>query len=135
LISISIHLLPTQPVESFLRGLRSKKTILDRDLATLYGVKPIALRQQVKRNIERFPEDFMFQLSNEEVDDLLSMEGTPFSASLATLEIEPSGPGALLRYTEQAAFFDGADGPAMREQGWNELLNNLANFLSPEQAN
>jgi len=46
--------------------------MLDRDLAELYGVKPIALRQQVKRNIDRFPEDFMFQLTPEEVDILVS---------------------------------------------------------------
>jgi len=44
-------------------GIRGKKVMLDKDLAVLYGVKPIALRQQVKRNRERFPEDFMFQLT------------------------------------------------------------------------
>jgi len=47
--------------------IRSKKVMLDKDLAVLYGVKPIALRQQVKRNRERFPEDFMFQLAEGEV--------------------------------------------------------------------
>lgn len=36
--------------------------MLDRDLAVLYGVKAIALRQQVKRNMDRFPKDFLFQL-------------------------------------------------------------------------
>ena len=36
--------------------------MLDRDLAALYGVKPIALRQQVRRNLHRFPDDFMFRL-------------------------------------------------------------------------
>jgi hypothetical protein len=40
--------------------------MLDRDLADLYGVKPIALRQQVRRNRERFPQDFMFELTNSE---------------------------------------------------------------------
>lgn len=51
--------------------------MLDRDLAVLYGVKPIALRQQVKRNPERFREDFMFQLSAEEADLLVSQNVTP----------------------------------------------------------
>ena len=51
--------------------------MLDRDLAALYGVKPIALRQQVKRNPERFPRDFMFQLSPQEVDLLVSQNVIP----------------------------------------------------------
>lgn len=40
--------------------IRGQKVMLDRDLAELYGVKPIRLREQVKRNISRFPENFMF---------------------------------------------------------------------------
>lgn len=51
---------------------RGKKVMLDRDLATLYGVTPKVLNQAVKRNIKRFPEDFMFQLSWEETDSLRS---------------------------------------------------------------
>jgi len=46
--------------------------MLDRDLAVLYGVKAIALRQQIKRNRERFPSDFMFQLSKKEAELLVS---------------------------------------------------------------
>ena len=56
--------------------------MLDRDLAELYGVKPIALRQQVRRNMERFPDDFMFQLSDEEITDLLSQNVIPSRRSL-----------------------------------------------------
>jgi hypothetical protein len=41
---------------------RNQKVMLDRDLVKLYGVQPIRLREQVKRNIERFPENFMFRL-------------------------------------------------------------------------
>ena len=51
--------------------------MLDRDLAELYGVKPIALRQQVKRNNERFPEDFMFQLTEAEANHLVSQSVIP----------------------------------------------------------
>ena len=51
--------------------------MLDRDLAELYGVKPIALRQQVKRNIERFPDDFMFQLTSHEAESLVSQNVIP----------------------------------------------------------
>lgn len=52
--------------------IRGKRVMLDRDLAQLYGVKTIALRQQVKRNKERFPEDFMFHLNSEESEMLVS---------------------------------------------------------------
>ena len=45
------------------RELRDKKVMLDRDLAALYGVTVKVLNQAVKRNIKRFPEDFMFQIS------------------------------------------------------------------------
>lgn len=52
--------------------IRGHKVMFDRDIAFLYGVKSIALRQQVKRNKDRFPEDFMFQLNSDEVEILLS---------------------------------------------------------------
>ena len=50
--------------------IRGHKVMLDRHLSELYEVKTIALRQQVKRNIDRFPEDFMFQLTKEEFTNL-----------------------------------------------------------------
>ncbi|MDD5662273.1 MAG: ORF6N domain-containing protein [Candidatus Omnitrophica bacterium] len=62
--------------------IRGKKAILDKDLAVLYGVKSIALRQQVKRNQERFPEDFMFQLTEEEVKIMVSHFVIPSKQSL-----------------------------------------------------
>ena len=49
--------------------IRGQKVMLDRDLATMYGVETRALNQAVKRNMERFPEDFMFQLTDEETTD------------------------------------------------------------------
>ena len=51
--------------------------MLDRDLAELYGVQPIRLREQVKRNIDRFPEKFMFQLTEQEVDSMVSQIAIP----------------------------------------------------------
>jgi len=51
--------------------------MLDKDLALLYGIKAIRLREQVKRNVERFPENFMFQLSENEVDYLVSQNAIP----------------------------------------------------------
>ncbi|MDN5217180.1 ORF6N domain-containing protein [Fulvivirgaceae bacterium BMA12] len=52
--------------------IRGQKVMLDRDLADLYGVENKRLGEQVKRNINKFPEDFMFQLSKQETDDLRS---------------------------------------------------------------
>lgn len=56
--------------------------MLDRSLAELYGVKAIALRQQVSRNITRFPEDFMFRLTQEEAESLVSQNVIPSKRSL-----------------------------------------------------
>ena len=69
---MSTELTPIEKVENRIFILRGKKVMLDKDLAELYGVKPIALRQQVKRNKERFPDDFMFQLTNEEAESKVS---------------------------------------------------------------
>jgi hypothetical protein len=67
--------------------LRGKKVMLDRDLAKLYGVKVKRLNEQVKRNIKRFPDDFMFRVTKEEVDSLRSQNVTLNSRSqFATLE-------------------------------------------------
>src|SRR6185369_939506 len=55
---------------------RGMKIMLDRDLADLYGIETKQLKRQVKRNIERFPDDFMFQLSKIESDNLRSQFGT-----------------------------------------------------------
>lgn len=50
------------PIESLIHVIRDQQVMLDSDLARLYGVETRVLNQAVKRNIERFPEDFMFQL-------------------------------------------------------------------------
>jgi phage regulator Rha-like protein len=65
--TIAVEVIATRILE-----LRDKKVILDRDLAKLYGVSAKVLNQAVKRNMKRFPEDFMFQLSWEEVASLRS---------------------------------------------------------------
>ena len=58
-------------------NVRGQKIMLDRDLAELYGVKAIRLREQVKRNIERFPNHFMFRLSGKEVEAMVSQNAIP----------------------------------------------------------
>ena len=63
-------------IESMIRLIRGKQVILDRDLSSLYNVETRRLNEQVKRNAERFPEDFMFQLSKEEFEDWKSQFAT-----------------------------------------------------------
>ena len=58
-------------IENLILNIRDKQVMLDRDLARLYGVETKRLNEAVKRNIERFPEDFMFQLSHEEFESNL----------------------------------------------------------------
>ena len=63
-------------VERSIFLIRGEKVMLDRDLAWLYGVETGALNRAVKRNSERFPSDFMFQLTEEEADSLRCQIGT-----------------------------------------------------------
>jgi phage regulator Rha-like protein len=70
----ALSLVPT--VESIIRTIRNQRVILDSDLAALYGVPTGRLNEAVKRNAERFPEEFMFQLTKEESDSLRSQFAT-----------------------------------------------------------
>jgi hypothetical protein len=63
--------IPQEVIENKILLIRSKKVMLDKDLAVLYGVQTRTLNQAVKRNVQRFPEDFMFQLTREEAEKLL----------------------------------------------------------------
>ena len=63
-------------VESLIQNIRGKQVILDRDLASLYDVETGRLNEQVKRNLKRFPDDFMFQLNETEFQNLKSQFAT-----------------------------------------------------------
>lgn len=64
-------------IQAMITELRGHKVILDKDLAMLYGVSTRVLIQAIKRNKERFPADFMFQLSENEADSLVSQNVIP----------------------------------------------------------
>ena len=68
--------LPTRPVDERIVLLRSHRVLLDSDLAELYGVETGVLNRSVKRHSDRFPRDFMFQLTPEETQDLRYQFGT-----------------------------------------------------------
>jgi hypothetical protein len=65
-------LVPVESIVSKIIVLRGEKTLLDRDLAELYGLETKALKQAVRRNAKRFPDDFMFELSEDEFKNLRS---------------------------------------------------------------
>ena len=67
---------PIEYIQRLIYEIRSEKVMLDRDLAELYGVETKQLKRQVKRNIKRFPEGFMFQLTSQEFKDLRCQIGT-----------------------------------------------------------
>ena len=65
-------IVPTESIVTKIIFLRGEKVLLDRDLAELYGVETKQLKQAVRRNIKRFPDDFMFELTKEENQSLRS---------------------------------------------------------------
>jgi len=68
-------LIPTERIEQAILLIRGQKVMLDVDLAKLYGVTTFNLNKAVKRNLDRFPEDFMFQLNYQEVRNLIFQFG------------------------------------------------------------
>jgi hypothetical protein len=70
------EIMPIERITNRIYLIRSTKIMLDKDLAELYGVETKALKQSVRRNIDRFPEDFMFELTNQEFRCLRSQSVT-----------------------------------------------------------
>ena len=71
-ITKSASIIPVETIEKRILLIRSQKIMLDSDIAELYGVTTARLNEQVSRNKERFPDDFMFQLTKEEYENLIS---------------------------------------------------------------
>ncbi|MGH2566937.1 MAG: ORF6N domain-containing protein [Bacteroidota bacterium] len=99
--------IPAEVIENRIFLLRGQKVMLSPHLAKLYGVETRALNQAVKRNVTRFPADFMFQLSKEEADWLVSQNVIP-----------------------QRKYFGGSNPYAFTEQG----VAMLSTVLRSEQA-
>ena len=90
----SASLQPLENIENLIHVIRGKQVMLDRDLARLYGVETFRLNEQVKRNKERFPDDFMFQLSKEEWKEISSQfaityaDGKVLRSQIASIKTE-----------------------------------------------
>ena len=89
----SASIQPLENIENLIHVIRGKQVMLDVDLARLYGVETKRLNEQVKRNIERFPEDFIFQLTREEAESsrsqfaTLNEDGELSRSQIATLKV------------------------------------------------
>jgi len=76
-MSHEVSIINSNELQNKIFTIRGLQVMMDRDLAELYGVKAIRLREQVKRNIGRFPDDFMFQLTSNEVNFMVSQNAIP----------------------------------------------------------
>lgn len=85
----------SKPIESLILTIRGQKVMLDADLAELYGAPTKALNQAIKRNVERFPEDFLFRLTEKEKTEVVTN-----CDHLARLRFSPKLPVA---FTEHGA--------------------------------
>lgn len=72
---LRLEAIPDELVMSRIREIRGQKVVLDADLAQFYGTETSLLKRQVRRNIDRFPEDFMFELTEKEVENLRCQSG------------------------------------------------------------
>ena len=70
--ALQVNQNPLENIENLILNIRGKQVMLDRDLARLYGVETKRLNEAVKRNIERFPERFMFQLTDDEKNKVVA---------------------------------------------------------------
>jgi len=91
-----MSLIPVERIERVIFFIREQKAILDADLAKIYGVSTKKLNQAVKRNAHRFPSDFLFQLTQQEKDEVVTI-----CDHLRNLKYSPFLPFA---FTEHGAF-------------------------------
>jgi hypothetical protein len=85
----SENVVPAERIEQAILVIRGQKVMLDRDLAALYEVETKVLNQAVRRNLQRFPEDFMFQLSSDEFQNWRSQIVTSNPAAKMSLRKRP----------------------------------------------
>lgn len=78
-MAVKESFIPVERIERLILLIRRQKVMLDADLARIYGVTTTRLNQQVRRNLDRFPEDFMFQLTQDEFKNLMLQFATSSS--------------------------------------------------------
>ena len=101
-------MIPIERIESAILEIRGGKVLLDRDLAELYGVTTKRLKEQVRRNRDRFPDDFMFQLTWDEVERLSARSETSTDSLGSRSQIATLKRGANVKYLPLAFTEHGA---------------------------
>ena len=96
---MSSDLLPLEAITQRILVLRGQKVLLDADLAALYGVETRRLNEQVRRNLDKFPEDFIFEVTNEEVANLKSHFATSSWGGRRKLPLAFTEHGAIMAAT------------------------------------
>ena len=89
-------LVPVERIAGKIYLIRKVKVMLDKDLAELYGVETRRLKEQVRRNVDRFPEDFMYELTKEELKNLRSQFATSSWGGTRYLPMAFSEHGVLM---------------------------------------
>jgi hypothetical protein len=95
----STSLIPVERIEGSILLIRGQKVMLDRDLARLYGVETRVMNQAIRRNIDRFPEDFMFRLTREEIMRISQFVISSVHPGVKTLKFSKS----VMAFTEHGA--------------------------------
>lgn len=96
MVKIHEQVITDQTVLTKILNIRSQKVMLDYDLADLYGVQTKVLKQAVKRNLKRFPADFMFELTKKEFQDLMSQIVTSKSGGIRYMPMAFTEHGVLM---------------------------------------
>ncbi|WP_287131174.1 ORF6N domain-containing protein [Candidatus Cyanaurora vandensis] len=95
-------IISNEQIEQAIQVVRGQRVLLDTDLASLYGVPAKVLNQAVKRNLDRFPEDFMFQLTQEEAESSRLQIVTLDSAQNSRSQAVTSKRGSNIKYLPYA---------------------------------
>jgi len=125
-------IIPVERIEKAIFLLHGQKVMLDQDLASLYGVETKVLVQAVKRNIERFPSDFMFQLTQQEFKNLRSQNVT--SSSWGGMCYPPIAFTALPSASRHRQLRGGVKEPDPKpcQKGSTNAEDNPVHIISPQ---
>lgn len=135
------ELVVLEPVEPLIRQIRGERVILDADLARIYGVPTKRLNEQVRRNAERFPPDFLFHLTADEADSMRSQFATASKRNARFLPYAFTEHGAIMaanvlnspRAVQMSVFVVRAFVKMRREAGHYEALGRKLAELESSQ--
>jgi ORF6N domain len=90
--------MPIEQIDAMIHTIRGVRVMLDRDLARIYGVPTFRFNEAIKRNRHRFPRDFVFQLTREEFDSLISQNAMSKRENSSQIAMSKTGRGVGVRF-------------------------------------